>query len=149
VGHCLVQAPELWTVGVSVVGFFDWFTACTNERGNLQKYDRWKMGDINVEKEHFRRYSTYYALDRIRAPLMITSGSNDPRCPATDQRQMYEAMKRAGKVVNHLEFPDEGHWPRKKSNEIQLHERTLAWLMRHLPDEPIRAGSGGRPRTRR
>ena len=150
VAHCLVQAPELWTVGASIVGFFDWFTACTNERGSLKKYDQGKMGDIDVEWDHFRRYSPYYSLQKIRAPLLITSGSHDPRCPAVDQRQMYEAMKKAGKVVDHLEFPDEGHWPRKKSNEIRLYERTLEWVKRYLPDEPpITSASRGRRGSRR
>jgi len=150
VAHTLVQAPDLWAVGASIVGFFDWFTACTNERGNLKAYDRWKMGDIDVEKEHFRKYSPYVRLDRIRAPMLVTSGSNDPRCPATDQVQMYEAMKKAGKTVDFLQFPDEGHWPRKKSNEIVLYERVLDWVKRYLPDEapPTSRPAGRRGRRR-
>src|SRR5205823_646865 len=44
VAHILEKAPDLWAVGVIVVGYFNWMTATTNERGSLQRYDRQKMG---------------------------------------------------------------------------------------------------------
>src|SRR5205814_1850121 len=44
VAHVLEKAPDLWAVGVSIVGYFNWMTATTNERGYLQQYDRQKMG---------------------------------------------------------------------------------------------------------
>ncbi len=47
---------------------------------------------------------------------------------------MVDAMKRDGKVVDYLEFPDEGHGPRKMSNQIRLSERTIEWLNTYLPD---------------
>jgi dipeptidyl aminopeptidase/acylaminoacyl peptidase len=47
---------------------------------------------------------------------------------------MVEEMRNMDKVVEYLEFPDEGHWPRKMSNQIQLFERSTEWLKRHLPD---------------
>lgn len=133
VAHCLEQAPDLWTVGVSIVGYFNWFTATRNERGNLQMYDHAKMGNAETDADRFREYSPIFYLDRIRAPVMFTGGAHDPRCPVTEARQMVEDMRKAGKVVDYLEFPDEGHWPRKTSNQIRLFERTLAWLDTYLP----------------
>lgn len=134
VAHCLEQAPDLWAAGVSIVGYFNWFTATKNERGYLQMYDLHKMGTAEERAGLFRKYSPIYYLDRIRAPVLFTGGAHDPRCPVTEARQMVEDMKKAGKTVDYLEFPDEGHWPRKVSNQIQLYERTLAWLDTYLPD---------------
>ena len=136
VAHCLEQAPELWRVGVSIVGYFNWITATTNERGYLQRYDRQKMGSPDVEPDValFRKFSPIHYLDRIRAPVLFTGGAHDPRCPVTEARAMVEAMKGMGKVVDYLEFPDEGHWPRKISNQIALYERSIDWLKRYLPD---------------
>lgn len=48
---------------------------------------------------------------------------------------MVERMRKMGKVVDYLEFPDEGHWPRKVSNLTTLLERSIEWLDRYLPDE--------------
>ena len=47
---------------------------------------------------------------------------------------MVEAMKQMGKTVDYLEFSDEGHWPRKISNQVTLYERAGDWLDRYLPD---------------
>ncbi len=133
VAHCLEQAPDLWAVGVSVVGFFNWFTATASERGSLQMYDHHKMGTAEADAERFRRFSPIYFLDQIAAPVLFTGGAHDPRCPVTEARQMVEDMKRAGKTVDYLEFPDEGHWPRKVSNQVRLYERVLDWLTTYLP----------------
>ena len=134
VAHCMIQAPDLWAVGASIVGYFDWFTACKDERGSLRHYDRWKMGDVDLEIDHFRRYSPRFSMDKIRAPLLFTGGAHDPRCPVGEARQMFADMKSAGKTVEYLEFPDEGHRPRKMTNKIKEIETVLAWLGRFLPD---------------
>ena len=140
VAQCLEQAPDLWAVGVSIVGYFNWFTATTTERGYLQKYDRWKMGHPDTDNPLLRRLSPIFYLDRIRAPVLFTGGAHDPRCPVTEARQIVEAMKRMGKFLDYVEFPDEGHWPRKMSNQIRLYSAAIAWLNRFLPDEGPNVG---------
>ncbi len=134
VAHCLEQAPQMWHVGVSIVGYFNWLTATTNERGYLQRYDRQKMGHPDTDADLYRKFSPIYYLDRIGVPVLFTGGAHDPRCPVTEARSMVEAMKQMGKTVDYLEFPDEGHWPRKISNQVTLYERAGDWLDRYLPD---------------
>ena len=134
VAHVLEKAPEQWAVGVSIVGYFNWLTATTNERGYLRRYDRQKMGEPEVDADLYRKFSPIYFLDEIRAPVLFTGGAHDPRCPVTEARAMVEEMRKMGKVVDYLEFPDEGHWPRKMSNQIRLNERALEWLKQYLPD---------------
>jgi dipeptidyl aminopeptidase/acylaminoacyl peptidase len=134
VAHALEQAPDLWAVGVSIVGFFNWFTATTTERGYLQRYDRTKMGSPEDDADLFRRLSPFFYLDKIRAPVLFTGGAHDPRCPVAEARQIVEAMHKMGKTVDYLEFPDEGHWPRKISNQVRLYDRAIEWLTRFLPD---------------
>lgn len=85
-------------------------------------------------EERFRRLSPIFSLDRIRAPAPFTGGAHDPRCSVTEARQMVEEMRKMGKTVDYLEFPDEGHWPRKIPNQIRLYERAIGWLTRYLPD---------------
>ena len=134
VAHVLEKAPGLWAVGVSIVGFFNWMTATTNERGYLQRYDRQKMGSPETDADLLRKFSPIYFLDSISAPILFTGGAHDPRCPVTEARAMVEEMRTMGKTVDYLEFADEGHAPRKMSNQIRLHERSIEWLKRYLPD---------------
>ncbi len=134
VAHALEQAPDAWAVGVSIVGFFNWFTATTTERGYLQRYDRTKMGSPEADADLFRKQSPIFYLEKIRAPVLFTGGAHDPRCPVTEARQIVDAMRKMGKTVDYLEFPDEGHWPRKISNQVRLYDRAIGWLTRFLPD---------------
>src|SRR5205807_1198278 len=88
VAHVLEKAPDLWAVGVSIVGYFNWMTATTNERGYLQRYDRQKMGHPDTDADRFRKYSPIYFLDGLREPidrLRIRLGAHRPdpdRLPA-------------------------------------------------------------------
>ncbi len=134
VAHCLEQAPDLWEVGVSIVGFFNWFTATENERGNLQMYDRNKMGSAATHADLFRKYSPIFYLDRIQVPVLFTGGAHDPRCPVTEARAVVDQLRKMGRTIDYLEFPDEGHWPRKVSNQIRLFDRATRWLVKYLPD---------------
>ncbi len=133
VAHCLEQASDLWAVGVSIVGYFNWFTATKHERGYLHVYDTNKMGPAGENEDLYRRLSPIFYLDRIAVPVLFTGGAHDPRCPVTEARQIVEEMKKMGKTVGYLEFPDEGHWPRKISNLTRLYERAIDWLGRYLP----------------
>ena len=134
VAHILEKAPKLWAVGVSIVGFFNWMTATTNERGYLQRYDRQKMGSPTTDADLLRKFSPIFFLDSIAAPILFTGGAHDPRCPVTEARTMVEEMRTMGKTVDYLEFADEGHAPRKISNQIRLHNRSIDWLTHYLPD---------------
>jgi len=129
----LTKAPDIWAAGVSIVGFFDWETEMATERGFLKAYDLKKMGDPEKDRELFRDRSPAYFLDRLRAPLMMTASARDVRCPPTESRAVVEKLKRMGKRFEYHEYPDEGHWPRKRKNLIDLFTRTSRFLDENIP----------------
>ena len=129
----LTKAPDMWAAGVSIVGFFDWETEMATERGFLKAYDLKKMGDPEKDKDFFRERSPAYFLDRLDAPLMMTASSRDVRCPPTESRAVVEKLKSMGKKYEYHEYPDEGHWPRKRRNLIDLYTRTTRFLDENIP----------------
>jgi dipeptidyl aminopeptidase/acylaminoacyl peptidase len=133
--HALTQAPEVWRVGVSAMGFFNWKTAIEAERGYLQVYDRQKMGNPEDDPEFFRSRSPYFHLNNLRAPLLMFAGRQDPRCPVTEARQVRDKLQALGRKVEYVEYADEGHWPRKLDNEVDLLQRSLDFVLEHLPPE--------------
>lgn len=129
----LTKRPEMWAAGVSVVGFFDWETEMATERGFLKAYDQKKMGDPEKDPEFFRDRSPAYFLDRLKAPLMMTASARDVRCPPTESRAVVEKLRKMGRRVEYHEYPDEGHWPRKRKNLVDLYTRTTAFLDENIP----------------
>src|SRR5207247_2523364 len=132
VAHILEKAPELWVVGVSIVGYFNWLTATTNERGYLRRYDRQKMGEPEADADLYRKFSPIYFLDEIRAPVLFTGGAHDPRCPVTEARAMVEELRRMGKVVDYPE----------SAGDVDV------VLVAKPPDQPVRVHAGGRGEAR-
>ena len=129
----LTKEPSMWAAGVSVVGFFDWETEFATERGYLQAYDRKKMGDPREVPELFRDRSPIHFLDRIQAHLLMTASSRDVRCPPTESRAVVEKLRKLGKSIAYHEYPDEGHWPRKRKNLRDLYGRSARFLDGHIP----------------
>jgi dipeptidyl aminopeptidase/acylaminoacyl peptidase len=129
----LAKHPEMWAAGVSIVGFFDWITEHQCERGYLKAYDESKMGDFTKNPGFFRERSPIYFLQNLKAPLLMTASAKDVRCPPTESRAVVQKLKDLGKVFEYHEYPDEGHWPRKRKNLKDLYMRSTEFLDEHIP----------------
>jgi dipeptidyl aminopeptidase/acylaminoacyl peptidase len=129
----LTKHPDMWAAGVSIVGFFDWETEHENERGYLKKYDESKMGDPKKNPEIFKDRSPIRFLERLGAPLLMTASAKDVRCPPTESRAVVAKLKEMGKEHEYHEYPDEGHWPRKRKNLKNLYTRSARFLDEHIP----------------
>ncbi|MEM2892148.1 MAG: S9 family peptidase [Thermoplasmata archaeon] len=129
----LTKFPDMWAAGVSIVGFFDWKTEIESERGFLRAYDLRKMGDPRKNREFFRERSPLYFLEHLKAPLLMTASCQDVRCPPEQSRMVVERLRKLGKVFEYHEYTDEGHWPRKRKNLIDLYKRSTDFLDRHIP----------------
>jgi dipeptidyl aminopeptidase/acylaminoacyl peptidase len=130
----LTKHPDMWAAGVSIVGFFDWVTEHESERGYLKAYDESKMGDFTKNKEFFRERSPINFLANLKAPLLMTASAKDVRCPPTESRAVVRELRRLGKVFEYHEYPDEGHWPRKRKNLKDLYLRSTRFLDKHIPE---------------
>lgn len=129
----LTKVPDMWAAGVSIVGFFDWQTEHATERGYLKAYDESKMGDFSKNPEFFRERSPIYFLENLKAPHLMTASTRDVRCPPTEARAVVQRLKELGKRFEYHEYTDEGHWPRKRKNLIDLYKRSTSFLDRHIP----------------
>ena len=72
-------------------------------------------------KEFLERISPANHAARIKKPLFVVQGKNDPRVPVTESEQMVKAIRTAGGKVWYLMAKDEGHGFAKKRNaDFQL-----------------------------
>jgi len=129
----VTKAPDVWAAGVPIVPFVNWFTEIQNEDPVLRESDLATMGDPEKNKALYEDRSPINFVDRIKAPLYLLAGGNDPRCPKTEAQQVVEAVKKRGGVVEYKVYENEGHGFAKVENQIDAYKRVADFLIAHVP----------------
>lgn len=103
---------------VDVVGISNFNTFLKNTETYRRDLRRVEYGDERDEKMYafLDKISPLNNTDKIKKPMFIIQGTNDPRVPVTEATQMRDKLKKQGNTVWYLEAKDEGHGFRKKEN---------------------------------
>ncbi|MGD0212472.1 MAG: S9 family peptidase [Terriglobales bacterium] len=129
----VTKAPEMWAAGVPIVPFVNWFTEIEHEDPVLQQSDLATMGDLVKNKALYEDRSPINFVDRIKAPLYLLAGGNDPRCPKEEAQQVVDAVKKRGGVIEYKVYENEGHGFAKVENQIDAYKRVADFLKAHVP----------------
>jgi dipeptidyl aminopeptidase/acylaminoacyl peptidase len=76
--------------------------------------------------------SPLFHAHRIRKPLLVIQGANDPRVLKVESDEIVAAVKKNGVPVEYIVIPDEGHGFTKKANQITAYGAVLRFLDQHL-----------------
>jgi dipeptidyl aminopeptidase/acylaminoacyl peptidase len=129
----VTRHPEMWAAGVPIVPFVNWFTEFENEDPQLQEFDRLFMGDPVKDKALWHDRSPINFIDKIKAPLLILAGGNDPRCPKSEAEQVAAAIKKHGGTAILKIYEDEGHGFARVENQIDAYQRVADFLRVRVP----------------
>lgn len=129
----VTKAPELWAAGIPIVPFVNWFTQIQHEDPILQQFDLATMGDPETNKARYEERSPINFVDRIKAPLYLLAGGNDPRCPKEETQQVVDAVHKRGGVAEVKIYENEGHGFSRVENQIDAYKRVADFLIAHVP----------------
>jgi dipeptidyl aminopeptidase/acylaminoacyl peptidase len=124
--------PDLWAAAVNTVGIVNWETFLKNTSGYRRRQREVEYGRLDKDLEFLRRISPIAKIDRIKTPLMVIHGKNDPRVPYTEAEQIVEALKKRGATVEYKLFDDEGHGISKLKNRLVVYPLVADFLDKHL-----------------
>jgi len=131
----LAFRPDEFAVGVDIFGVANWVRTLKSIppwweafREALYK----EMGNPATDEEYLRRISPLYHPDKIKKPLIVLQGANDPRVLKVESDEIVEAVKKNGVPVEYVVFPDEGHGFVKKENQIKGYKAILDFVDKHL-----------------
>lgn len=127
----LTEHPETFAAGVDVVGIANFETFLERTRGYRRANRESEYGPLS-DRALLRSISPIHKVDRIRAPLLIGHGENDPRVPVSEARQIEAALKARGSPVEAVYFKDEGHGFSQKANRRAWTRKLGAFLLRTL-----------------
>jgi dipeptidyl aminopeptidase/acylaminoacyl peptidase len=138
----LAFKPEEFAVGVDLFGVSNWVRTLQSIppywesfRKSLYK----EIGDPSTQLEFLRETSPLFHADKIRRPLIVLQGANDPRVIKPESDEIVENIKKRNGVVEYVVFDNEGHGFTKKANEIRAYKAILDFLDKHLKGASVAA----------
>jgi len=133
----LAFTPDVYAAGVSIVGPSNLITLLNSippywEAGRIIFHER--MGNPNTPagRAQLERQSPLNSANKIKAPLLVVQGANDPRVNRAESEQLVIALRDRGFPVEYILAPDEGHGFARPINNLVLFTTAEKFLAKHL-----------------
>ncbi|RNL72130.1 prolyl oligopeptidase family serine peptidase [Streptomyces sp. I6] len=124
--------PDSWALGLAAVPVADYVTAYHDEMEALKAMDRTLLGGTPEEvPERYRASSPLTYVDEVTAPVYISAGVNDPRCPIRQVENYVDRLAARGAVHEVYRY-DAGHGSLVVEERIKQVRLELAFVERHL-----------------
>jgi dipeptidyl aminopeptidase/acylaminoacyl peptidase len=131
----LTLTPDLYAVGVDYVGVANMFTFMKT----IPPY--WKpmldmfyemVGNPKSDSLMLAQVSPVFLVDKIKAPIFVAQGANDPRVNKNESDQIVKALKARNIEVEYMVKDNEGHGFHNEENRFDFYRSMLAFLDKHL-----------------
>jgi dipeptidyl aminopeptidase/acylaminoacyl peptidase len=130
----MVNFSEQLRCGIDVVGISNFITFLENTQEYRRDLRRAEYGDERVPevREVLEKIAPARNVAKIKRPMLIVQGKNDPRVPLSESEQMVKALRDAKVETWYLMAKDEGHGFRKKRNVDYQFYVTVMFLQQRL-----------------
>ena len=133
VAYAVTKYPDLFQAAIELYGVVD--RATFLERTNRPSAVRWamKMGGSPAQKpEVYLKANALLAVDKIKTPLLIMHGENDPQVPPFESAQFTRALKEHGKTYYYFTYPGELHGFTQRDHRLDAWKKQLAFLNKYI-----------------
>jgi dipeptidyl aminopeptidase/acylaminoacyl peptidase len=137
-GHMTLAVSTFYSerirCSVDIVGMSNLVTFVEHTEAYRRDLRRVEYGDEREPKmrEFLEKIAPMNNIEKIKKPMFVIAGKNDPRVPVTESQQIAEALKKQGTPVWLLIAKDEGHGYRKKANQDFQFYATVQFLREYL-----------------
>ncbi len=131
----LTFTPDAFACGVDIVGPSNIITLLKSIPpywAPLKSLFATRVGDIEKSEQFLKDRSPLFKADKITRPLLIGQGQNDPRVKVAESDQIVAAMRKAGKPVEYVVYPDEGHGFARPENRLHFFAIMEQFLAKHI-----------------
>ncbi|MCC3151697.1 prolyl oligopeptidase family serine peptidase [Hymenobacter sp. BT770] len=129
--------PDVYSAGVAIVAPSNLMTLLNAippywEAGRKQMYARMADPGTEAGRAELARMSPLTAADKIKTPLLVVQGANDPRVNKAEADQIVVALRDRNYPVQYLLAPDEGHGFARPVNNMAMLAASEKFLSKHL-----------------
>lgn len=131
----LAFQPDEFKVGVDIFGVSNWVRTLESIPPYWESFRKalyQEIGDPATQKDFLIETSPLFHADKIKKPLLVLQGANDPRVIKPESDEIVAAVKQNGVPVEYVVFEDEGHGFAKKENQIESSAAILKFLDTYL-----------------
>ncbi|WP_155590063.1 alpha/beta hydrolase family protein [Lysinibacillus cavernae] len=131
----ITYTPDLYAAAVDYVGVSNIFTLLDTippywETMRNMFYER--VGHPEKDKELLTAVSPVFHADKIKTPLFVAQGANDPRVNKAESDQIVEALRARGVDVEYMLKDNEGHGFANEENKIDFYNAMVKFFDSHL-----------------
>ena len=129
-----VHYSDRLKAAVDVVGISNFVTFLENTQSYRRDLRRVEYGDERDPemRKHLEAISPLNSVEKMRVPLFVVQGQNDPRVPVTEAEQIVAALRANGQPVWYMNALNEGHGYRKKENRDIYQQAVVLFLRQFL-----------------
>ncbi|MCL6217191.1 S9 family peptidase [Zunongwangia pacifica] len=133
----MTKTPDKYACGVDYVGVSNLNTFMETIPPYWEKYREllykiWYNPGIPEEKKIMDEISPALHVDKIKNPLFVVQGANDPRVNINEADQIVETLRSKGVEVPYMVKYDEGHGFGKEENRLDLYKAMMGFFAEHL-----------------
>ena len=92
-----------------------------------------EFGDPDKDADFLVSISPIGDVDKIRAPLFVYQGKNDPRVPKAESDQIVSALRKRGVTIEYMVSETEGHSLDRRESKLAFLSRVARFLDKNLP----------------
>ncbi|HKR36867.1 MAG TPA: S9 family peptidase [Steroidobacteraceae bacterium] len=135
----VTEYPETFAAGADLFGIVNFETFFAQSTPWMGAISGGEYGDPKTQADLLKRLSPIHKLDRVRAAMLVMHGANDTNVPLVEAQQVVDTLKKNGRDVELLLFPDEGHGWRKIPNRVKSTMTLADFFRRHLVEQSRQA----------
>ncbi|MGB5005935.1 MAG: S9 family peptidase, partial [Ferruginibacter sp.] len=132
--------PDLYACAVDYVGVSNMFTFMKTIPPYWEPYKAMfyeMVGDPVKDSALLAEVSPALHAGKIKTPLFVAQGANDPRVNKDESDQMVEALRKRGVLVDYMVKNDEGHGFANEGNRLEFYKEMDKFFDKYLSGKPV------------
>ena len=130
--NALVHYPGLFKAGINLYGVSSLFNLAMDTHKFESRYLDSMVGPLPEAAARYRKFSPIYHADRIRDPLAVFQGAEDPVVLPNQSEDIVAALQRNGVPYIYHKYEGEGHGFRKTESNVDFLEKTERFLRQYV-----------------